>query len=813
MNFRQLGFSIFLFIPLFVAGQASVQYNSAEIKLGLKKLNVLGSALYIAAHPDDENTRLLAFLAKEKKYRTGYLSLTRGDGGQNLIGNEQSELLGLIRTQELLAARRTDGAEQFFSRAIDFGFSKHSEETFRIWDKEQILADAVWVIRKFKPDVIITRFPEDARAGHGQHAASAIIAHEAFIAAADPKRFPEQLKFVEVWSAQRIVWNTFNFGGLNTTSDDQLKLNVGVFNPLIGKGYGEIAAESRTNHKSQGFGSAKQRGQSYEYFSHIKGIAAKADLFENINSNWNRIPGGQEIGRMIGLTDKNFNADNPSASVPALISILKALEKLPTSYWKELKAKELKDLIATAAGLWFETYATQPIYSLGDSIKLRSEVLIQSGLPVKLVSANGKPQLTDLKNGDLKSIEESTLAKTITEPYWLNEKHAVGMFTISDMQLVGYPENPAPAIVNFIFNIADMEISYQRPAVYKYTDQVRGEVYQPLIIAPPVTSSSTEKAYVFTGNTSKTIQIQLKAYRDKSSGTLIPTVPSGWKVEPEKIKFELAKKGAEKTVEFKITPTDASLSGVFALHIETPQGNFNRGNRVINYDHIPLQTLFPLAEAKIERIDLITGGKKIGYLKGAGDLIPESLNQIGYQVQLLSEAEIMNSDLSQYDTIISGVRAYNVNERLNSMQPKLMDYVNRGGTYLVQYNVNNPLLVQNIGPYPFKLSRDRITEENAVVTFLDKDHLVLNYPNKITQKDFDGWIQERGLYFTADADPKYSRILSMNDPGEPPKDGSLLVTEYGKGRFVYTSLVFFRELPAGIPGAYRLFVNLITNKK
>ena len=813
MNFRQLGFSIFLFIPLFVAGQTSAQYNSAEIKLGLKKLNVLGSALYIAAHPDDENTRLLAFLAKEKKYRTGYLSLTRGDGGQNLIGNEQSELLGLIRTQELLAARRTDGAEQFFSRAIDFGFSKNSEETFRIWNKEQILADAVWVIRKFKPDVIITRFPEDSRAGHGQHAASAIIAREAFIAAADPKRFPEQLKFVEVWSAQRIVWNTFNFGGLNTTSDDQLKLDVGAFNPLLGKGYGEIAAESRTNHKSQGFGSAKQRGQSFEYFSHTKGIAAKADLFENINSNWNRIPGGEEIGRMIGLTDKNFNADNPSASVQAMIGILKSLEKLPDSYWKELKSKELKDLIAAAAGLWFEAYTTQPVYSLGDSIKLRSEVLIQSGLPVRLISTSGINQFTDLKNGTTKSIEASTLAESITEPYWLNEKHPDGMFTISDMHLVGYPENPAPTIVNFIFNIAGKEISYQRAAVYKYTDQVRGEIYQPLIIAPSVTSSIADKAYVFSGNNPKTIQIQLKSYRDKSSGTLIPTVPSGWKVEPEKIKFELAKKGAERTVEFKIIPSDASLSGVFALHIETPQGNFNRGNKVINYDHIPLQTLFPLAEAKIERIDLITGGKKIGYLQGAGDLIPESLQQIGYQVQILSEAEIMNTDLSQYDAIISGVRAYNVNERLNLMQPKLMDYVNSGGTFLVQYNVNNPLLVQNIGPYPFKLSRDRVTEENAVVTFLDKDHPVLNYPNKITQKDFDGWIQERGLYFTIDADPRYSRILSMNDPGEPAKDGSLLVADYGKGRFVYTSLVFFRELPAGIPGAYRLFVNLITNKK
>ncbi|SDM06276.1 N-acetylglucosaminyl deacetylase, LmbE family [Daejeonella rubra] len=813
MNFRQLGFSIFLLIPLIVSGQTSAQYNSAEIKLGLKKLNVLGSALYIAAHPDDENTRLLAFLAKEKKYRTGYLSLTRGDGGQNLIGNEQSELLGLIRTQELLAARRTDGAEQFFSRAIDFGFSKNSEETFRIWDKEQILADAVWVIRKFRPDVIITRFPEDARAGHGQHAASAIIAREAFLAAADPKRFPEQLKFVQVWSAKRIVWNTYNFGGLNTTSDDQLKLDVGAFNPLLGKGYGEIAAESRTNHKSQGFGSAKQRGQSFEYFSHTKGISAKADLFENINSNWNRIPGGEEIGKMIGLADKNFNADNPSASVPAMISILKSLEKLPDGYWKELKSKELKDLIAGAAGLWFETYATQPVHSLGDSIKLRSEVLIQSGLPVRFLSVGGKYQSADLKNGFSKSIEGSIIAESITEPYWLKEKHPNGMFMISDQNLVGHPENPAPVLINFSFNIAGKEISYQRPAVFKYTDQVRGEVYQPLIIAPPVTASIADKAYVFTGNTAKLIQIQLKSYRDKNTGTVIPNIPAGWKVEPEKIEFNFAKKGEEKAVQFKITPSDGSISGVFALNIQTSQGNFNRGNRVINYEHIPLQTLFPLAEARIERVDLLTGGKKIGYLTGAGDLIPESLQQIGYQVSILTEAEIMNTDLAQYDAIISGLRAYNVNERLNLMQPKLMDYVNNGGTYLVQYNVNNPLLVQNIGPYPFKISRDRVTEENAAVTFLEKDHPVLNYPNKISQKDFDGWIQERGLYFTTDADAKYSRILSMNDPGEPAKDGSLLVADYGKGRFVYTSLVFFRELPAGIPGAYRLFVNLITKKR
>ena len=812
MNNRQTGVFIFLFLPLFVFGQGSIQLSSSEIKLGIKKLNTLGSVLYIAAHPDDENTRLLAFLAKEKKFRTGYLSLTRGDGGQNLIGNEQSELLGLIRTQELLAARRRDGAEQFFSRAIDFGFSKYSEETFRIWNKEQVLSDAVWVIRKFKPDVIITRFPEDERAGHGQHAASAIIAREAFAAAADPKRFPEQLKYVEIWQSRRIVWNTYNFGSLNTTSEDQLKLDVGIFNPLLGQSYGEIAAESRTNHKSQGFGSAKQRGQALEYFIPTTGILAKTDLFEGINSTWNRIPGGAEIGNLITETDQNFKTDDPSASVPAMINILKRLESLPASYWKEQKTGEIKDLIAAAAGLWFESYTVQALQALGDSIKLRSDIVLQSKIPVKLLSLNSKKQDIDLKEGISKSIQSSVLANEITEPYWLMENHPLGMFKVEDQQLIGYPEKASLATIDFFFKISDQVISYQRPAVYKYTDQVRGEVYQPLIVAPSVTASMAEKAYVFTGNTSKNIPILLKSFRDKTEGILSLQVPEGWKIDPQRIEFNLPKKGNEQTVQFTISPTDQAASGKITLNILSAGNTYHRGTRVISYEHIPIQTLFPLAEAKIERVDLKTGGKKIGYITGAGDLIPESLQQIGYQVSTLSETEIMNTDLTQYDAIITGVRAYNVNERLALMQPKLMEYVNKGGTLLIQYNVNNPLLVQNIGPYPFKITRDRVTDEDVNVRFLEKDHPVLNYPNKITANDFEGWIQERGLYFISDADPKYSRILSMNDPGESPNDGSLIVADHGKGRFVYTSLSFFRELPAGVPGAYRLFVNLIANK-
>jgi len=812
MNFRQLGFSIFVFLPVFVSAQTSPQLSSSEIKLGLEKLNTLGSALYIAAHPDDENTRLLAFLAKDKKFRTGYLSLTRGDGGQNLIGNEQAELLGLIRTQELLAARRMDGAQQFFSRAIDFGFSKTSDETFQIWNKDQILADAVWIIRKFKPDLIITRFPEDSRAGHGQHAASAIIAREAFIAAANPNRFPEQLKYVQVWQAKRLIWNTYNFGSANTISEDQMKINVGSFNPLLGKGYGEIAAESRTNHKSQGFGSAKQRGQAFEYFLATAGEAAINNPFEGINSKWDRISGGDKIGQMINQVNLNFKIDKPSASVPSLINILKALSLLPEGYWKTQKMLELKELIAAASGLWFESYTSVPVQTLGDSIRLRSEIVLQSSVPVKLISVNDQLLNTELKEGIAKNVQNSMIAKEISEPYWLLNSHPPGMFNIPDQQLIGKPEEQSTASNTFIFNIAGVDISYQRPAVYKYTDQVRGEIYQPLIIAPPITAGIADKAYVFARNNPKTIQVLLKSFQDKSIGTVIPKVPAGWEIEPQKLDYSLAKKGDEQTIQFLIKPTDNAASGNLTIEVKSGENMYNRGYRVINYDHIPLQTLFPIAEAKIERVELKTGGKKIGYIAGAGDLIPQSLQQIGYQINTLSESEIMTGNLSQYDAIISGVRAYNVNERLGLMQPKLMDYVKNGGIFLVQYNVNNPLLVKDIGPYPFNISRDRVAEENAEIQLLEKDHPVLNYPNKISSKDFDGWIQERGLYFTTNSDPKYSRILSMHDSGESPKDGSLLVTNYGKGRFVYTSLSFFRELPAGIPGAYRLFVNLITKQ-
>ncbi|HMI05079.1 MAG TPA: PIG-L family deacetylase [Pedobacter sp.] len=805
-------FFIIVTAPLFTKAQSMQQLNAAEIKQGLLALNVTGSVLYIAAHPDDENTRLLTYLAKEKKVRTGYLSLTRGDGGQNLIGNEQAELLGLIRTQELLAARRTDGAEQFFTRANDFGFSKNSDESFKIWDKKKILADVVWVIRKFQPDVIITRFPEDSRAGHGHHAGSAILAHEAFAAAADPKQFPEQLAFVKPWQAKRILWNTFNFGGNNTTSDDQLKIDVGAYNALLGKSYGEIAAESRSNHRSQGFGSSSQRGGGLEFFTPVAGDAAQKDIFEGIDFTLNRNPGNAAIQQLLDDINTTYDVADPSKSVSKLLK-LKGLVK-----GKPFKQVQLDDLILACAGIWLESAAGNSAYALGDDVNVRIQGIarVKEGFafPISIIEGNSGASF-ELKPNRFVSEDKkiSSANARITQPYWLEKEHGIGAYIVDSLSKIGLAENPIGLSGLFKVKIGDEVIEKRLPVVYKYTDQVRGEIYQPLVIAPPVTATPADRSFIFNGNEPKKISLTLRAFKDNASGVLEPKVPSGWKVVPEKADFRMARKGEEQRADFTVTPAGQVSEGVFSLNVVVDGKNYHQGLHVVNYEHIPVQTLFPLTQAKMSRIDLKFAGKRIGYIAGAGDMVAESLKQVGYAVEDLSLNQLINGDLSVYDAIVTGVRLYNVSDQMRGIQPKLMKYVEEGGTLLVQYNVNSPLRIDNLGPFPFGLSRDRVTEEDAKVTLLSPDHLALNYPNKITNKDFEGWVQERGLYFVTNMDKKYTVLLSMNDNGESAKNGSLIVADYGKGRYVYTGISFFRQLPAGVPGAYRLFVNLLSGKK
>lgn len=815
--FKLLPFLILLVHTGFA--QTAPPADIATIKQDFKKLNVLGSVLYIAAHPDDENTRLLAYLAQEKCYRTGYLALTHGDGGQNLIGNEQAELLGLIRTQELLAARRVDGAEQFFTRANDFGFSKGPEETLKIWDRDKILGDMVWVIRQFKPDVMICRFPTTGEGGHGHHTSSAILAQEAFTAAADPKRYPEQLKYVQPWQAKRLLWNTFNFGGANTTSDSQFKIDVGVYNPILGKGYGEIAAESRSNHKSQGFGSARQRGRSLEYFKTLLGDAPQNELLDGITTTWRRVKGGDDIAANLAAVTKEFDANSPEKSVSTLVQLRSKIEKVPDTYWRTQKLKQVDDLIAACAGLWFESYATEASYALGDSITIKAQVLDRYNDQVKLKGISIQKQALNFGNAGMtlpaNQLQEKSIkayAAAVTQPYWLGQPHGIGTYTLTDDRLAGNPENPDVLKVAYEFIIDGKPISYERRLAYKYVDPVRGEVYQPIEVAPPFTATIENKVYVYSNTQPQQLQVKLKSFTNGSGSIIIKPV-TGWQISPAVINFSNKHKGDEWTEKFSIMPSASAKNGVAQAVVTANGQTFSMGLQRIRYEHIPNITLFPPAQAKLVNLDLKTAAKRIGYIAGAGDFIPEALRQVGYDVHFLTEGEIMNTDLSYYDAIVTGVRAYNVDSRLAFEQPKLMEYVKKGGNLVVQYNNFAGLVLPQIGPYPFSVVNQRVTDEFAKVTVTDPQSPLLNYPNKITQADFDGWVQERGLYFVSNIAPEYKTVLEMNDAGENPNKGSLITADYGKGRFIYTSLAFFRQLPAGVPGAYRLFVNLLSKPK
>jgi LmbE family N-acetylglucosaminyl deacetylase len=808
-----------------IAAQVNQPLHSSEILQALKKLNTLGSVLYVAAHPDDENTRLLSYLANEKKLRTGYLSITRGDGGQNLIGKEQGELLGLIRTQELLAARRVDGAEQFFTRANDFGFSKNPEETFSFWNKDSILSDVVWIIRTFKPEVIICRFPTTGEGGHGHHTASAILALEAFSAAADPKKFPEQLKYTETWQAKRIYWNTFNFGTTNTTSPDQLKLDVGTFNPLLGKSYGEIASESRSMHKSQGFGAARQRGSNIEYFKFLKGDTSQTDLFKGIDQNWKKLPGGEKIQQELETCIRSFSPENPEKSVPELVAIYKQISALNdkdilTKYWKQQKLNETEKLLLACSGLWLEALAGEYSAIPGQAITFTAQAINRNKSNVTLngisfSNANDTTTNLNLKSNELYSFKRKVILNAgslYSNPYWLNTKVENGRYVVNDKTIIGKPENEAAYKVEFNVSILDLPLKIKRAVVYKYTDPVKGEIYRPFEILPPVTINFPEKCFVFTDSAQKRIQILVKANAPNLEGTLQVDGGNSWKVLIQQPSFKLVNKGDEMMIDAIVTRKQTASFGTLKATAIVDNVTCSQSIYRVEYDHIPYQFVLKDSEAKVVPIDLKKSGDNIAYIPGAGDEVAVCLKQAGYKVTVLNDEQIRNADLSEYSAIITGIRAFNTNAQLPLLHQKLMDYVKNGGNLVVQYNTNSRVgpLQTRIGPYPFNISRDRVTDEKAKVNLKNEPHAALNFPNKITEEDFKGWVQELGIYFATEIDPQYDAIFTMNDPGEKPSTGSLIIGRYGRGNFVYTGLAFFRQLPAGVPGAYRLFANLLS---
>ena len=821
---------IWLFLGLNTAiAQIPKKSSSSDIYHSLQKLNFLGSALYIAAHPDDENTRLISYLSNEVKARTGYLSITRGDGGQNLIGSELRELLGVLRTEELLAARRVDGGEQFFTRANDFGYSKHPDETLKIWDKKAVLGDVVWVLRNFKPDVIVNRFNHRTPGStHGHHTSSAMLSVEAFDLVNDQSAYPEQLDKVSLWQPKRLFFNTswwFYGSPENFEKADKSKmmhLDVGVYYPMKGLSNNEIASIASSQHLSQGFGRLSDRGSQDEYIELLAGDLPKdeSNIFEGINTSWSRIKGGQAIGKILVSVEENFDFTNPSKHVPELLKAHKLLSNIEDDHWKQIKLKELQDIILAVCGLYLEASSTVPNAYPGSTVKINIEVLNRSNTTISFNSVSLASDSFDQNKTLLVNNQEKNLALDLkipekepyTSPYWLTEKGSLGMYKVNQPEIIGSPGTIPPFYASFELGFDGYSIKIEKPVIHKYSKPDKGELYEPFEIIPEATVSFSDKVLIFADRTPRKIPVTITAHKNGLKGNVKLGHNKGWVVDEEFIEFEIANKGDEKTLVFTLTPPSQEDESFISPILRIDGKELGRELIEIAYDHIPTQTVLLPSEAKVVRLNIQKVGEHIGYIMGAGDEVPESLEQIGYTVHLIDPTEIESGTLKKYDAVVTGIRAYNVIEELKFKQRFLLEYVEQGGNLVIQYNTagRRDTAFNDLAPYPLKLSRDRITNEDSEVKIIASDHAVINFPNTITNLDFEGWVQERGLYFPDEWDPKFIPILQMNDKGESPTNGALLVAPYGKGNYIYTGISFFRELPAGVSGAYKIFANILS---
>ncbi len=814
--------------------------GTPAIKQALDKLNVLGSVLMIAAHPDDENTALLAYFARGRKVRAAYLSATRGEGGQNLIGPEQGDLLGVIRTQELLAARRIDGAEQFFTRAIDFGFTKTPQETLQKWGREKILSDMVWVIRQYRPDVIILRFSGTPKDGHGQHQASAILGKEAFSAAADPSRFPEQLTLAQPWhtqpwQAKRLMYNVLSFRPGQereaAATPGSIAIDTGVFDPVLGLSYSQIASLSRDEHRSQGMGTVERRGPSRNYLVTLAGDAATNDPFDGIDLTWNRVPGGKLIGPILAKAAGQFDADHPELTIPLLAHARPAIATLAAekNAWGVRKLAEIDEAIALCAGLWLDADADRYAATPGSGLKVSFTAIdrspAQAGNVLVKLEGLGREQTVEVAPAlefnvpVSRSLDVKLPADTLySQPFWLRLPHAGDDYDIRDQRLIGRADVLPVLEAVFQLNVGAARISITRPMHHRYVDHVLGEMSRPLTVVPAVAVDLPEPVVVFTQAGTRQIAVELTANVPHASGEIRVEADPGWTLEPSSRTFQFTEPGERQEVSFALTRASLGMETAAPAHfhvVARVEGkDIAAGMHVIDYPHIPPQTLTPPSNGLLRIAPLQVLAKRVGYVMGAGDDVPDALRQMGCEVRLLTGDDLSRGDLSGFDAIVTGVRAYNVRPDLRANQHRLLDYVRDGGTMIVQYNrLEGSGKNLEIGPYPFQLGGGRVTVEEAPVAFPHPDSPLLQSPNHISEKDFTGWIQERGLYFASKWDEHYQTVLESHDPGEAPQPGGTLYTRYGKGAYIFTAYAWFRQLPAGVPGAYRMFANLLSAGK
>jgi LmbE family N-acetylglucosaminyl deacetylase len=803
--------------------------SAAAILRDLHRFDQLGSVLYVAAHPDDENTQLITYLARGRLYRTAYLSLTRGDGGQNLLGPEFGDELGVIRTQELLSARRLDGGQQFFSRARDFGYSKDFRQTLDKWDHQQVLSDIVRCIRTFRPDVVITRFSTVPSATHGHHTASAVLALEAFKICGDPKAFPEQLPELTPWQPKRIFLNGLAgfrrsdqlVQGATSAPSNSVRIDISGTDPLLGISFGEIAARSRAMHKTQGFGNFGARGgggPQYEAFQLLDGDPASKDILDGVDTTWNRFPGGREIGQLMDHVIAAFKPEDPAASVPALLELRSRLKNLPADPVVDGKRQELDRILQACLGISVQTTVAEAEVVPGEELKMLHTASIASSVPVRwsvrYPSINAEMEKpVDLSPGKLVSRDGAQtlpIDTPLSQPYWLREPSTPGMFRVDDPTLIGRPENPPAFVVENVFDVGGQTLVIADQPV-----QILAKGTRRLDVIAPVSLSFVQDVGLFAPGATRPAVVEVVAHRADAAGSLSLVTPTGWAATPTTQPFYLAAVGDKAQFTFTVTAPPQPVVAEITADAVIGGSHFNSQRIVIGYDHIPVQLLQPPATMKAVCLDLSIRGHNVGYLAGAGDSVAQSLAEMGYTVTQLSGADLTAEKLKNFDAVVVGIRAFNVRNDLAAHLPALFAFVQGGGNVIVQYNTPNGLATPQLGPFDIELSRDlphnRVTNENAPVTLLAPDHPAFNTPNKIVPDDFDGWVQERGLNFPSQWDTiHYTPLLSCSDPGEAPLTSGLLVAHYGKGYFVYTGLSWFRQLPAGVPGAFRLFANLVS---
>lgn len=816
-------------VPAAEPAPASAPAPGQVILQELRSFREFGSVLYVAAHPDDENTQLITYLARGRDYRTAYLSLTRGDGGQNVLGPEFGDLLGVIRTQELLAARRVDGGRQFFSRARDFGYSKDYRDTLTKWDHQQVLSDIVRVIRVFRPDIIITRFPPQPSNTHGHHTASADLAVEAFSLAGDPKAFPEQLGALTPWRPLRILWNGYgpSLGG-GQPAPGALQIGIDGTDPVTGASFAVIAARSRSMHRTQGFANfsvaSGGSGPRIESFQVLGGAPAEKDIMDGVDTTWGRVRGGEEVGRLAGEIIGKFDAADPAASVPAVLALRARLSALAADPVVDEKRRLLDRILQACLGLSVETVVSQSEVVPGEALKMRHTAIVRSAVPVRWAAVRypgiGREadRAIELRPNET-AVREATrtlpAATPLSQPYWLREEGTPGMFRVDDPALIGLPENPPAVPIEDVFTVGGQTLVVADEAVQATADPAKGEVRRRLDVIPPVSLSFSAAVDLFAPGSSRKVAVEVVSARVGAAGTLRLEAPAGWHSSPAAQAFRLAAPGDRAQFSFTVTAPASPAAGPIRARADVDGVSYGNERIEINYSHIPPQLLQPPARLKAVSLELAVRGHGVGYLPGAGDSVAESLEQMGYAVTHLTGADLTAERLKGLDAVVIGVRAFNTRTDLVPQLPALFAYVEAGGTVVEQYNTPNTLKTTQLAPYDLKLSRDlphyRVTDERAPVTLLVPEHPAFNVPNRIVASDFDGWVQERGLDFASEWDAgHFTPLIACNDAGEAPLKGGLLVARYGRGYFVYTGLSFFRQLPAGVPGAYRLFANLVS---